>query len=66
MLQMLKMMLFLQHMGKRLLFLSTLKRWIVQCLITKQLGNRLCYEITFDEYRKVIDASEQVSIPDAT
>ena len=29
------------------------------------LGNRLCYEITFNDYKKVISASGQVPIPDA-
>ena len=33
-----------------------------------QLGlrNRLCYEITFNEYGKAINASKQVPTPDAT
>ena len=30
------------------------------------LGNRLCYEITFNDYGKVINTSGQVSIPDTT
>ena len=56
------------HMGTRSLFLSTLKCWTARCPITKQDSETDCYEITFNDYNRVIlstglklDASYKIS-----
>ena len=66
MLQTLKMMLLLKHMGESSIIpldFEMLDSAMPCC--QAGFGNRLCYEITFNDYGKVINATEQAATSNA-